>query len=695
MLHASIVDALLQQSSSGQSWICAKGDADRPQGLCILQRRGFGRWSSLGAGPHQVGSSMVGELGALKSLLRSLPGRATVLDLQCTDPDVMPVDLSQDAELDVVPGAHAVCIHLQADFDSWWSARPAALRDAVASDQAALVRRFARVDVRWIDSPDALASAVLRGAALDARPSAAPSSADAPGIGDAWAVWRQLANAQAAAAPDAGQMVVCELWGDAAQLASQVLWASPLGDVVLLEQTHAKSDGGFAPERLLLHATLQRAHPRWAGRRFELCSNVAGWLANWADQPRHLRNISVFRHPSLRAMRHALQIGSGGNGSLSIEVAVEGDRRPLICGLHARLHDLPAGALALLREAERESLQLGPAWLGVLERAVFSSGLPGQAPGPDPLYAVLSQGDETLAVWPLAVRHSGPPQVEALANYYCAITGPVLQPWCRPQQLAYLIRHLARTVPQAQVLRLQPLDPQQYATQTLRTALRMAGYGVSDFFVFHNWVWRGAPDWPGYFAERSANLRSTARRSAKRLAEAGGRIEIITEEQDVARGMDAYEAVYARSWKQPEPFPMFFREVGAAAAQRKQLRLGVAWLGDEPIAAQFWTVAHGVVEIHKLAYDEAHKALGAGTALSAALFERVLSADQARTIDYLIGDDSYKAHWMNQRQQRWGMVAGRLSRPRGAWVVLSQMVRRAGKSWLASVRRIRTPQTQP
>ena len=133
------------------------------------------------------------------------------------------------------------------------------------------------------------------------------------------------------------------------------------------------------------------------------------------------------------------------------------------------------------------------------------------------------------------------------------------------------------------------------------------------------------------------------------------------------------------------------RDIAAAAASRGRLRLGVAWLNDVAIAAQFWTVAHGVVEIHKLAYDEDHKALGAGTALSAAMFERALHDDQAHTIDYLIGDDSYKASWMNVRQQRSGLVAGLVHTPRGAWLALMEGLRRLARPLL----RIKNGSTAP
>ena len=40
--------------------------------------------------------------------------------------------------------------------------------------------------------------------------------------------------------------------------------------------------------------------------------------------------------------------------------------------------------------------------------------------------------------------------------------------------------------------------------------------------------------------------------------------------------MDAYEHVYAKSWKKPEPYPDFVRQWAHICARNNWLRLGVA-----------------------------------------------------------------------------------------------------------------------
>ncbi len=92
-------------------------------------------------------------------------------------------------------------------------------------------------------------------------------------------------------------------------------------------------------------------------------------------------------------------------------------------------------------------------------------------------------------------------------------------------------------------------------------------------------------------------------------------------------------------------------------ARNDWLRLGVASIGDVPVAAQIWMVCHGKASIYKLAYDKDYSGLSPGTVLTAHLMRYVIEADGVREVDYLIGDDPYKKAWMNGRRERWGIVA--------------------------------------
>ncbi len=85
---------------------------------------------------------------------------------------------------------------------------------------------------------------------------------------------------------------------------------------------------------------------------------------------------------------------------------------------------------------------------------------------------------------------------------------------------------------------------------------------------------------------------------------------------------------------------------GAAGA----LRIGIARLEGQAIAAQLWTVEHGTAIIHKLAHREEAAELSPGTILSKAMFAHVIDKDRVSMIDFGTGDDRYKADWMDTRR---------------------------------------------
>jgi len=121
------------------------------------------------------------------------------------------------------------------------------------------------------------------------------------------------------------------------------------------------------------------------------------------------------------------------------------------------------------------------------------------------------------------------------------------------------------------------------------------------------------------------------------------------------------------------------------------LRLAVAWLGEMPIAAQFWFVYAGRAHVYKLAYDEAHKEHSAGTILTAHLMQHVLDVDRVREVDYGSGDDAYKRDWMSKRRERIVLTAINRATMRGKI--------RAGKERLAEItapwrRRFQSSQTE-
>jgi CelD/BcsL family acetyltransferase involved in cellulose biosynthesis len=196
---------------------------------------------------------------------------------------------------------------------------------------------------------------------------------------------------------------------------------------------------------------------------------------------------------------------------------------------------------------------------------------------------------------------------------------------------------------------------------------RAAGLVVVRFAHFGNWhaPVRGL-DWAGYLARRPGALRETVRRKLRRgerRADAG--FAVVTGLPELEAGIDAFEAVYARSWKQPEPFPRFNAALMREAASAGLLRLGIWRIGDVPAAAQLWIVEHGTATVLKLAHDEAFQADSPGTVLTALMLRTLLDQEHVEEIDFGRGDDDYKQGWAGQRRQRIGVVLVNPRRPAG------------------------------
>lgn len=309
--------------------------------------------------------------------------------------------------------------------------------------------------------------------------------------------------------------------------------------------------------------------------------------------------------------------------------------------------ELPPDALRLLAASEHDSPQCGVDWFSLLSEHVFAG--TGQT-----AWLVLREGGVCHAVWP--IRTDDTPG--ALSNYYTSLYTPAHSPDASAAGLAQMARTLRRLRHGKGEWLFTPMDPESAAYAAMEQALRAAGLKTFRYYRFGN---RYLPcegmTWTKYFAERKGAMRNTVRRMGKKLGAEGGTLELITGGERLEVGIAAFEQVYAASWKQAEPYPNFIRGLMLTAARNGWLRLGVAWLNGQAIAAQLWLVAHGRAEIFKLAYDEAFKAYTAGTLLSAMLMEHVLDKDKVREVDFLTGDDPYKKNWMSHRRERWGLAA--------------------------------------
>ena len=262
--------------------------------------------------------------------------------------------------------------------------------------------------------------------------------------------------------------------------------------------------------------------------------------------------------------------------------------------------------------------------------------------------------------------------VRASANWYSF----TWHPFGERKGFADLARGLRRS---AALVSLGPLADEDGTASALLAAFRSAGWvaALEACDVNHVLDLRGR-DYAAYLADRPGRLRTTIKRKSKKVT-----CEIFSDFHQHA--WQAYEQVYAASWKPEEGLPAMLREFASQEGEAGRLRLGLAFHEGEPVAAQFWTVENGTAYIHKLAHSEAGQPLSAGTVLSAALFRHVIDDDGVPLVDFGTGDDAYKRDWMEQVRTRYRLLAFDPRQPR-AWPRLARRLLRNPRAYLASRR---------
>jgi CelD/BcsL family acetyltransferase involved in cellulose biosynthesis len=234
------------------------------------------------------------------------------------------------------------------------------------------------------------------------------------------------------------------------------------------------------------------------------------------------------------------------------------------------------------------------------------------------------------------------------------------------------------------MVRLDALPTEWDGLTDLQAGARHAGLRVLRFDHFGNWYEDVAGlDWSAYLHRRPGGLRETIRRRLRRAEKLpDARFDLFTQPDQLDRAAEAFESVYRRSWKQPEPFPTFNVALMRAMAAPALLRCGVWSIGADPVAVQIWVVKDGRAIVLKLAHDEAFKAHSPGTVLTALMLRHLLDQEHVVQIDFGRGDDAYKQGWATQRRQRIGLLLVNPRRAAGA----TQLLRHAAGRMLAMLR---------
>ena len=318
---------------------------------------------------------------------------------------------------------------------------------------------------------------------------------------------------------------------------------------------------------------------------------------------------------------------------------------------------IPAEWDALFRGAP---VQSGKGWFAATEQAALP-------PGTTAVFVLCHAHGRPAAAIPLARTRT---TLGSLTTPYTTAYQPLLDPALDDEGVRRVGQALGGVGRAYPTMLLEALDPEWPAFGPLLQGLSRAGLVPQPFDHFGNWR-QPLDDWDSYLAARPGSLRETIRRkSAAAARDPAMRLECIATPGALGRGIEAFEAVYGQSWKEPEPYAAFNRTLLPILAEAGVLRLAIAWLGQTPIAAQYWTVSQGTGTVLKLAHDEAHKARSAGTVLTAWMIRQLIEQDRVHMLDFGRGDDPYKRLWMGERRQRRGVLLANPRRARGLAAIL-------------------------
>lgn len=292
----------------------------------IVRRRGATQWETfqpsqgpLGAviGSNSIDSETVG-----RALLRALPGPALSLGIWQQDPTLV----TRSANTALVRSLDYITTgRFQApiDFDAYWSARGANLRQNLQKQQNRLAREGRRAEVRILSSPEDVAEGITEYARLESAGwKAGLGTALVPGNHQT-SFYRDLMRRYAART----EALVLQLIVDGRLVASD-LCLTRADTLIIAKTTHDESDRKLSAALLMRRLAL----PILCARRsrpltVEFYGPMMDWHTKWAEEVRTLYHVNAYRWQLVRGARDAiLWAKSSANRSLRSESTPDSDQ---------------------------------------------------------------------------------------------------------------------------------------------------------------------------------------------------------------------------------------------------------------------------------------------------------------------------------------------------------------------------------
>ncbi|MET0116120.1 MAG: GNAT family N-acetyltransferase [Sedimenticola sp.] len=673
LLDTRFVLPLLKYFGDGTERLLAIEEGQEFSTAVLVKNKQPGMLESFMPSQAQISSSLIKSRNEISRLMRISPFGTLALDLLGQDPAFTEVAAKSD-ESEAIPHLDTINIHLSNDFESYWSGRPTKLRQNVKRYIRRFESEYKHVEFREISEETDIDEAVRRYSLIEGRGWKGEIGTAISSENKQLSFYIDVLKAFARE----GQANVYELLADNRVIASRLAIKSGQY-IIMLKTTYDEEYSRMAPGRILLYKVVERLFETDHGKYIEFYTNATNDQKKWATGERSVTHVTHFSgHWSYRlihSVKKIVSIRRRISAAWNIPVLAEDAEVRLCNDFECLLENLASNECV----SEHESFFQGITWYKHLADTILD-----EKQNLRIYFNKTSTGKEEsqfIALPFYSEKKKGVRVLNALSNYYTSLYGPVYSDKNNlVQGINILVKNIAAEKMLWDMVNIYPLAPEKETFQLLEKNFSKFGWVLQKYRSFGNWYLpcKGMT-FDQYISERPSQLKNTLQRKRRQFDRLpGSRLEIYTDLSEVEYAVSAFNNVYERSWKRPEPYPKFIDGLARLCSERGWLRLGIAWLEDKPIAAQLWIVSGKTASIYKLAYDEDYQRLSAGTILSAYLMEYVLDVDKVAEVDYLTGDDEYKSQWMSHRRERIGLMA---INPRSFWGILL-ILRHSGGAWI-------------
>jgi len=256
----------------------------------------------------------------------------------------------------------------------------------------------------------------------------------------------------------------------------------------------------------------------------------------------------------------------------------------------------------------------------------------------------------------IASSKNGTQRLKSMTNYYSPFYTPESSKKTTIKDHEEIILTCQDSIKQFDTIDIVPLYNRD--AKIWNNSLSKIGFKCHIYHHSTNWYHDNISCIDQYWSLRSKKLIKSIKSSKNKLNKLGGYSTSINQEKDtkdLKKRLSHYHQVYYNSWKQAEPYPEFIDSICQHAWMKNELRLGIIYHNDLPVAAQIWFVNDKTAYIFKLAYRTSYQNTSIGTLLTAAMIEHVIGIDKVTFIDFLTGNDDFKKKWMSSSRPLMGI----------------------------------------